>query len=103
MRIITRGFSNDSSLFISVFILVSAMARAWTIGVSNLRNLSGLVGSSQFRSRRRIFSRLSAGIQNQIQTLISIEDCVEASRNTKGVVFVDGSWYHRGSQNGRKE
>jgi hypothetical protein len=47
---------------------------------------------------------MSAGIQDQIiQTLISIEDCVEASRNAEGVVFVDGSWYHRSSRNGRKE
>ena len=44
------------------------------------------------------------------KNLVSIDDCLEALQTTtiptsRGgkVVFVDGSWYHKGDRNGRKE
>jgi len=38
------------------------------------------------------------------KNLVSVQDCINAyNHDPSGIVFVDGSWYHRGARDGRSE
>ena len=87
------------------------LARAWAREQlrSSYRGQSQFTRKGQASTAFRHYASTSSSVDGQSKTalsnLVSVKDSLGVFRSSEngGVVFVDGSFYHKGERNGRKE
>ena len=93
-------------LSVTTVMLRSGVVGAVYIATSSLTRELYLWGTlnayPRIFSRRREQRRQSSSVSFSHKNLLSLDECLALS-NQKKARFVDGSWYHKGQRNGRKE
>jgi hypothetical protein len=89
--------------------LFTTIAMAFIVFACSTRAAFLRTSSSSSSSSRRRFHAHTLQLQssnnnnNNNKNLWSVEECLAAHRGKENVVFVDGSWYHKGNRDGRQE
>ena len=80
------------------------LARAWVPRAIPSRLLCAAAGGFKRNAARDASTSPTANGACKTNNLVSVEESLEAFRSEdEDVVFVDGSFYHKGGRNGRTE